>query len=50
MKKQPIQLSKTDREYLKSLISTGELKAKTYRRALVKRGNLGDYFRKLGFS
>lgn len=29
-----IQLSPTDREYLEALISKGELKAKTYRRAL----------------
>ena len=29
-----IQLSLTDREYLEALISKGELKAKTYRRAL----------------
>jgi putative transposase len=34
MKKQHIQLSPTDREYLETLISQGELKAKTYRRAL----------------
>jgi len=50
MKKQPMQLSKTYQEYLKSLISTGEPKAKNYRRALVKRGNFGDYFRKSRFS
>jgi putative transposase len=34
MKKQYVQLSPTDREYLETLISQGELKAKTYRRAL----------------
>jgi putative transposase len=34
MNKQHIQLSATDREYLEALISKGELKAKTYRRAL----------------
>lgn len=34
MNKQHIQLSQTDREYLETLISKGELKAKTYRRAL----------------
>jgi transposase len=34
MKKQHIQLSPTDREYLEALISKGELKAKTYRRAV----------------
>jgi putative transposase len=34
MKKPYIQLSPTDREYLEALISKGELKAKTYRRAL----------------
>ena len=34
MNKQHIQLSPTDREYLEALISKGELKAKTYRRAL----------------
>jgi len=34
MNKQHIQLSPIDREYLESLISKGELKAKTYRRAL----------------
>ena len=34
MTKQHIQLSSTDREYLEALISKGELKAKTYRRAL----------------
>jgi putative transposase len=33
MNKQHIQLSPTDREYLEALISKGELKAKTYRRA-----------------
>jgi putative transposase len=34
MKKQHVQLKPTDREYLEALISKGELKAKTYRRAL----------------
>ena len=34
MKKPHIQLSPADREYLDILISKGELKAKTYRRAL----------------
>ena len=34
MSKQHIQLSPTNREYLEALISKGELKAKTYRRAL----------------
>lgn len=34
MNKQHIHLSPTDREYLEALISKGELKAKTYRRAL----------------
>jgi putative transposase len=34
MNKQHIQLSPTDREYLEALMSKGELKAKTYRRAL----------------
>jgi transposase len=34
MNKQHIQLSPTDREYLEGLMSKGELKAKTYRRAL----------------
>jgi transposase len=34
MKKQHIQLTETDRERLETLISKGELKAKTYRRAL----------------
>ena len=34
MNKSHIQLSSTDREYLEALISKGELKAKTYRRAL----------------
>ena len=34
MKKPHIQLSPADREYLEALISKGELKAKTYRRAL----------------
>lgn len=34
MKKQHIQLSPTDRAYLEALISKGELKAKTYRRAV----------------
>lgn len=33
MKKQHIQLTQTDREYLEGLIRTGDLKAKTYRRA-----------------
>jgi transposase len=34
MKKQHVQLSDTDRAYLKALISKGELSAKVYRRAL----------------
>jgi len=34
MKKQHVQLSDVDREYLEALISQGELPAKTYRRAL----------------
>jgi transposase len=34
MKKQHVQLSDVDREYLEALISTGELTAKVYRRAL----------------
>jgi putative transposase len=34
MKKQHIQLSQADREYLETLISKGELTAKAYRRAL----------------
>ena len=34
MKKQHIQLKESDRQYLEQLISKGELKAKTYRRAL----------------
>jgi transposase len=34
MEKQYVQLSPTDREYLEALISKGELKAKTFRRAL----------------
>lgn len=34
MKKQYVQLSPIDREYLETLISKGELKAKTFRRAL----------------
>jgi transposase len=34
MNKQHVQLSPVDREYLEALISKGELKAKTYRRAL----------------
>ena len=34
MNKQHLQLSPNDREYLEALISKGELKAKTYRRAL----------------
>ena len=34
MKKQHIQLTQTDRNYLETLISKGELKAKSYRRAL----------------
>lgn len=34
MKKQHIQLNQADREYLETLLSKGELSAKTYRRAL----------------
>ena len=34
MKKQHVQLSEKDREYLEALISKGELTAKAYRRAL----------------
>lgn len=34
MKKQHVQLTQTDREYLEGLISKGDLKAKVYRRAL----------------
>jgi putative transposase len=34
MRKEYVQLSPTDREYLETLISKGELKAKTFRRAL----------------
>jgi transposase len=34
MKKQYVQLSPTNREYLETLIRKGELKAKTFRRAL----------------
>jgi len=34
MKKQHVQLSETDRQYLKSLLATGELPVKVYRRAL----------------
>lgn len=34
MNKEHVQLSPTDREYLEALIRKGELKAKTYRRAL----------------
>jgi transposase len=34
MKKQHVQLTETDRAYLEALISTGEAKAKSYRRAL----------------
>ena len=34
MKKQHVQLTQTDREYLEALISKGDLRAKTYRRAL----------------
>lgn len=34
MKKQHVQLTETDRTYLEALISKGEAKAKTYRRAL----------------
>lgn len=34
MKKQHVQLTQTDREYLEALISKGDLQAKVYRRAL----------------
>jgi transposase len=34
MKKQHVQLSETDRDYLETLLSTGELSVKVYRRAL----------------
>jgi putative transposase len=34
MKKQHIQLSKADREYLEKLVSTGELAVRVYRRAI----------------
>jgi transposase len=34
MKKQHVQLTPTDRDYLETLISKGELKARAYRRAL----------------
>jgi transposase len=34
MKKQHVQLTQTDRDYLETLISKGKMKAKTYRRAL----------------
>ena len=34
MKKQHVQLSKEDRQYLETLTSTGELRAKVYQRAL----------------
>jgi putative transposase len=34
MKKQHVQLTATDRDYLETLISKGELKARSYRRAL----------------
>ena len=34
MKKQHVQLSENDRQYLESLIATGELSVKVYRRAL----------------
>ena len=34
MKKQHVELSDSDRDYLETLISRGELKAKAYRRAL----------------
>ena len=34
MNKQHVQLTETDREYLEALTSKGELKVKTYRRAL----------------
>ena len=34
MKKQHVQLTQTDRDYLEALISKGKLKARSYRRAL----------------
>lgn len=34
MKKQHVQLSEKDRQYLESLLATGELSVKLYRRAL----------------
>jgi len=34
MKKQHVQLTATDQDYLETLISKGELKARSYRRAL----------------
>lgn len=34
MKKQHVQLTQTDRDYLETLISKGKLKARSYRRAL----------------
>jgi hypothetical protein len=34
MKKQHVQLSEKDREYLEELVSKGELSAKVYRRAI----------------
>ena len=34
MKKQHVELTQTDRDYLETLISKGELKARSYRRAL----------------
>src|SRR4030065_115211 len=34
MKKQHVELTQTDRDYLETLISKGELKARAYRRAL----------------
>jgi hypothetical protein len=34
MKKQHVQLIENDRQYLKSLLATGELPVKVYRRAL----------------
>jgi transposase len=34
MKKQHIQLSQTDRDYLEKLVAKGELKAKVYKRAI----------------
>jgi transposase len=34
IKKQHVQLTQTDRNYLETLVSKGELKAKSYRRAL----------------